>query len=128
MVVVAEGAVVGSPDAVTSESKIATVQSTVGVRRCSFPSPLPRQQPFRWGRGRTGGWAGNEGGAAAAAALAALLSACSERQANRDLTIVGMSTDLIILCVQAVGCDFSCERKKNNNSLGRETHPPAQER
>ena len=39
-------------------------------------------------------------------------SACSDRQATRDLTIVGMSTDLIILCVQAVGCDFSCEREK----------------
>ena len=99
MVVVADGAVVGSPDVAMSESKIATVRMTVGARRCSSPLPLPQRRPFRRGRGRTGGWAGNEGGddealqtmAAAVAALAALLSACLARWATQ---YVGMCANV----------------------------------
>ena len=51
MVVVADGAVVGSPDVAMSESKIATVRMTVGARRCSSPLPLPQRRPFRRGGG-----------------------------------------------------------------------------
>ena len=124
MVVVADGAVVGSPDAATREAKIATVQSTVGVRRRSSPLPLPRRRPFQRERGRMGGWAGNEEGddkaprtmAAAAAALAALLTVCSAQRATRDLTMVGMCANVHRLGnFDCVSCAFSQEREKGRD-------------
>jgi hypothetical protein len=39
--VAADRVMVGSPDSATSKSKIVAVRTTVGVKRCSSPSPLP---------------------------------------------------------------------------------------